>query len=72
MQFEAHPHSGGHHLLQQVQVSENPLVFGGDAEVALEQGVETEQKRFQTVCEKVKTAVNEGDRPLSVRLRYCK
>lgn len=49
VQLEAHSDSRSHHLLQQVQVSENPLVFGGNAEVALEQGVEAIQKRFQTV-----------------------
>lgn len=48
MQFEAHSDRRSHHLLQEVQVSEDPLVFGGDAEVAFEQGVETVQKRLQT------------------------
>lgn len=48
VQLEAHSDGGSHHLLQQVQVSKHPLVFGGDAEVALEQGVEPVQKRLQT------------------------
>lgn len=47
MQFEAHPDSRGHHPLQEVQVSKYPLIFGGDAEVTLEQGVETVQERLQ-------------------------
>lgn len=82
MQLEAHSDSGGHHLLQQVQVSKDPLVFGGNAEVALEQGVETVQERFQTVRrnvgETIKTTVNEADWmvglwcPLAVRLKHCK
>lgn len=44
MQFEAHPDCRSHHLLQQVQIREHPLVFGGDAEVAFKQGVESVQK----------------------------
>ena len=48
MQFEAHSDCRSHHLLQQVQVSKNPLVFGGNAEVTFEQGVKTIQERFQT------------------------
>lgn len=47
MQFEAHSDCGSHHLLQKVQVSKNPLVFGGNAEVAFKQGVETIQERLQ-------------------------
>lgn len=54
MQFEAHSDSGCHHLLQQVQISEHPLVFGGDAEVAFEQGVETIQERLQTEIQEEK------------------
>lgn len=34
MQFEAHSDCRSHHLLQEVQVSENPLIFSGNAEVA--------------------------------------
>lgn len=48
MQFEAHSDRRSHHLLQEVQVSEDPLVFGGDAEVAFKQGVEAVQERLQT------------------------
>lgn len=44
MQLEAHSDCRSHHLLQEVQISKNPLVFGGDAEVAFKQGVETVQK----------------------------
>lgn len=49
MQFEAHPDCRSHHLLQQVQIREHPLVFGCDAEVPFKQGVETVQKRFQAL-----------------------
>lgn len=48
MQFEAHSDCRSHHLLQEVQVNEDPLVFGGDAEVAFKQGVEAVQERLQT------------------------
>lgn len=48
MQFEAHSDRRSHHLLQEVQVNEDPLVFGGDAEVAFKQGVEAVQERLQT------------------------
>jgi len=34
MQFEAHSDRRSHHLLQEVEVGKNPLVFGGDAEVS--------------------------------------
>lgn len=44
MQLEAHSDRRGHHLLQEVQISKNPLVFGGDAEVSFKQGVEAVQK----------------------------
>lgn len=44
MQFEAHSDCRRHHLLQEVQVSKDPLVFGGDAEVTFEQGVEAVQE----------------------------
>lgn len=44
MQLEAHSNCRSHYLLQEVQISKNPLVFGGDAEVAFKQGVETVQK----------------------------
>lgn len=47
MQFKAHSDCWCHHLLQKVQVGEDPLVFGGDAEVALEQGVEAAQEGLQ-------------------------
>lgn len=47
MQFEAHSDRRRHHLLQEVQVGEDPLVLGGDAEVAFEQGVEAVQEGFQ-------------------------
>lgn len=49
MQFEAHSDCRSHHFLQEVKVSKNPLVFGGDAEVTFKKGVETVQKRFQTL-----------------------
>lgn len=44
MQLEAHSDRRSHHLLQEVKISKNPLVFGGNAEVAFKQGVETVQK----------------------------
>ena len=44
VQFEAHPHGGSHHLLQEVHVSEHPLVLGGDAEVSFEERVEAVQE----------------------------
>lgn len=47
MQFEAHSDCRCHHLLQEVQVGEDPLVLGGDAEVAFKQGVEAVQEGFQ-------------------------
>lgn len=47
MQFEAHSDCRCHHLLQEVQVGKDPLVFGGDAEVAFKQGVEAVQEGFQ-------------------------
>lgn len=47
MQFEAHSDCRRHHLLQEVQVGEDPLVFGGDPEVTFKQGVEAVQEWFQ-------------------------
>lgn len=41
MKLEGHANPGRHHAVQQVHVSEDPLVpRGGDAEVPLEQGVQ--------------------------------
>lgn len=48
MQLEAHPDCRGHHLLQEVQVSKNPLVLRGDAEVTFEEGVEAIQEGLKT------------------------
>lgn len=47
MQLEAHSDSWSHHLLKQVQVSENPLIFGCNTEVPFKQGVETIQEGLQ-------------------------
>lgn len=44
MQFEAHSDCRRHHLLQEVQVGEDPLIFGGDPEVTFKQGVEAVQE----------------------------
>lgn len=52
MQFEAHSDCRCHHLLQEIKVGKNPLVFGGDAEVAFKQGVEAVQKGFQAASKK--------------------
>ena len=62
MQFEAHSDCRSHHFLQEVKVSKNPLVFGGNAEVAFKQGVETVQERFQTLWGKVEVCGEEVDR----------
>lgn len=52
MQFEAHSDCRSHHLLEEVEISENPLILSGDAEVAFKQGVETVQKWFKTLKRK--------------------
>lgn len=44
VQFEAHSDCRRHHLLQEVQVGKDPLVFGGNAEVTFKQGVEAVQE----------------------------
>ncbi len=49
VQLEAHPDCWSHHLLQEVQIGKDPLVFSGNAEVAFKQGVEPVQKGFQTL-----------------------
>lgn len=58
MQFEAHSDCRRHHLLQEVQVGEDPLVFGGDAEVAFEQGVEAVQEGLQAEDKQAGQRVN--------------
>ena len=52
MQLQAHSAPRSHHFLEEIHVSKHPLIFGGNAEVPFEQGVETIQERLQTLEKK--------------------
>ena len=48
VEFQRHPHAGGHHPVQELHVRKHPLVPGaGDAEVPLKEGVEAVQEGLQ-------------------------
>lgn len=47
MKFEAHPNRRCNHFLEQVHVSEDPLVLRGDAEISFEQGTKAVQEGLQ-------------------------
>lgn len=53
MKFEAHPNCRCNHLLEQIHVSEDPLVLGGDAEISFKQGAEAVQERLQAERETI-------------------
>lgn len=68
VKLEGHANPRCHHTMKQVHVREDPLVaWGGDAEVALEQGVQAVEEGLQAGDEKEQASMKVSEPWLSTR-----